>query len=211
MEPNLGNLETSLKLKFKNKDILKNAFIHRSYLNEHPEVSIPHNERLEFLGDAVLGLIVSEHLFNKYPNHPEGDLTNFRSSLVNARILSKVAKDLGLGEFLFLSRGEESTGGRQRQYILANTYEALLGAIHLDQGLTESSRFVDKTLLPNLQEIIKKKLYKDYKSLLQELLQAKFNVTPSYKLISERGPDHSKIFEIGVYMKEKLLAAGSGT
>jgi len=206
----LRSLERKIGLNFKNKDLLKTAFTHRSYLNEHPDEKLPHNERLEFLGDSVLGFIISTYLYNKYPNHPEGDLTNFRSSIVNARILSKVAKDLGLGEFLFLSRGEESTGGRQRQYILANTYEALLGAIHLDQGLTESSRFVDKTLLPNLQEIIKKKLYKDYKSLLQELLQAKFNVTPSYKLISERGPDHSKIFEIGVYMKEKLLAAGSG-
>ena len=206
----LRKLERRIGLNFKNKDLLKTAFIHRSYLNEHPDEKLPHNERLEFLGDSVLGFIISTYLYNKYPNHPEGDLTNFRSSIVNARILSKVAKDLGLGEFLFLSRGEEATGGRERQYILANTYEALLGAIHLDRGLAESGRFVDKTLLPNLTEIIEKKLYKDYKSLLQELLQAKFNVTPSYKLISERGPDHSKIFEIGVYMKEKLLAAGSG-
>jgi len=210
MEPNLGNLETSLKLKFKNKDILKNAFIHRSYLNEHPEVSIPHNERLEFLGDAVLGLIVSEHLFNKYPNHPEGDLTNFRSSLVNARTLSTAAASLELGQYLYLSKGEESTGGRTRQYILANTFEALVGAIYIDQGLSATKKFVEKFLLIYLDDIIDKKLYKDFKSLLQEKSQEQLGVTPSYRVVEEQGPDHAKIFRTAVYLNNKKISTGTG-
>src|SRR3989344_4600039 len=210
MEPNLGNLETSLKLKFKNKDILKNAFIHRSYLNEHPEVSIPHNERLEFLGDAVLGLIVSEHLFNKYPNHPEGDLTNFRSSLVNARTLSTAAASLKLGQYLYLSKGEESTGGRTRQYILANTFEALVGAIYIDQGLSATKKFVEKFLLIYLDDIIDKKLYKDFKSLLQEKSQEQLGVTPSYRVVEEQGPDHAKIFRTAVYLNNKKVSTGTG-
>ena len=210
MEPNLGNLETYLKLKFKNKDILKNAFIHRSYLNEHPEVSIPHNERLEFLGDAVLGLIVSEHLFNKYPNHPEGDLTNFRSSLVNARTLSTAAASLELGQYLYLSKGEESTGGRARQYILANTFEALVGAIYIDQGLLPTKKFVEKFLLIYLDDIIDKKLYKDFKSLLQEKFQEQLGVTPSYRIVEEKGPDHAKIFRTAVYLNNKKISTGTG-
>lgn len=210
MEPNLGNLETSLKLKFKNKDILKNAFIHRSYLNEHPEVSLPHNERLEFLGDAVLGLIVSEQLFNKYPNHPEGDLTNFRSSLVNARTLSTAAASLKLGQYLYLSKGEESTGGRVRQYILANTFEALVGAIYIDQGLSTTKKFVEKFLLIYLDDIIDKKLYKDFKSLLQEKSQEQLGVTPSYRVVEEKGPDHAKIFRTAVYLNNKKISTGTG-
>jgi ribonuclease-3 len=207
---NLDSLEDKINVRFKNKDLLKNAFIHRSFLNENPNESLPHNERLEFLGDSVLGFIISKYLYKKYPDHPEGDLTNFRSSIVNARILSKVAKDLGLGDYLYLSRGEEATGGRERQYILANTYESLLGAIFLDNGLSSATNFVNKSLIPNLKEIIKNKLYKDFKSQLQEISQAKFNVTPSYKLISTKGPDHTKIFETGAYLDKKLLAKGAG-
>lgn len=207
---NLNNLEEKIGSNFKDKDLLKTAFIHRSFLNEHPNEKLPHNERLEFLGDSVLGFVISNYLYKKYPNHPEGDLTNFRSSIVNARILSKVAKNLNLGDYLYLSRGEEATGGRDRQYILANTYESLLGAIFLDRGLDKATDFVNKTLVPHLTDIIKKKLYKDYKSQLQEISQAKFNITPSYKLISERGPDHTKIFEIGVYLDKKLIAKGTG-
>ncbi len=206
----LSNLEEKFGLKIKDKNLLKSAFVHRSYLNEHPNEKLSHNERLEFLGDSVLGFIISNYLYNKYPTHPEGDLTNFRSSIVNARILSKVSKDLSLGGFLFLSKGEEATGGRERQYILANTYEALLGAIYLDQGIEQATKFVNTTLIPHLSEIIEKKLYKDYKSQLQEISQARFNITPSYKLISEKGPDHSKTFETGVYLDKKLLAKGVG-
>ena len=210
MERNLSKLETFLQLNFKNKDILKNAFIHRSYLNEHPEVSLPHNERLEFLGDAVLGLVVSENLFKKYPTHPEGDLTNFRSSLVNARTLSKAAAALKLGQYLYLSKGEESTGGRERQYILANTFEALIGAIYIDLGLGATKKFVGKFLLIYLTEIIKKKLYKDFKSLLQERSQEHMGVTPSYKIIEEKGPDHAKTFETAVYLDNKKISTGTG-
>lgn len=206
----LTRLEEKIGLKFKDKSLLKTAFIHRSYLNEHPNESLPHNERLEFLGDSVLGFIISDFLFKKYPGSPEGDLTNFRSSIVNARILARVAKEFELGKFLFLSKGEEATGGRDRQYILANTYEALLGAIYLDQGIEESSKFVETTLIPKLSEIIEKKLYKDYKSLFQELAQAKFNTTPIYKLLSEEGPDHSKTFKVGVYLGDKRIADGVG-
>lgn len=206
----LKNLEEKIGLEFKNKDLLKTAFIHRSYLNEHPKEKLPHNERLEFLGDSVLGFIISDYLFKQFPNDPEGDLTNYRSSIVNARILSKVSKELSLGDYLFLSKGEESTGGRERQYILANTYESFLGAIYLDGGVAESEKFIHNTLIGHLQDIIKNKLYKDYKSQLQEISQSKFSITPNYRVISENGPDHTKIFETGAYLDKKLLAKGSG-
>ncbi len=206
----LGILEDKIGVGFKNKNLLKTAFIHRSFLNENPNETLPHNERLEFLGDSVLGFIISNYLYKKYPIHAEGDLTNFRSSIVNARILAKVAKDLGLGNYLYLSRGEEATGGRERQYLLANTYESLLGAIFLDNGLSSATNFVNKNLIPQLKEIIKNKLYKDFKSQLQEVSQAKFNVTPNYKLVSAKGPDHTKIFDTGVYLGKKLLAKGVG-
>jgi ribonuclease-3 len=205
-----ANLEEKLGFKFKNKDLLKSAFIHRSYLNEHPEETLPHNERLEFLGDSVLGFVVSEHLFEKYPNHPEGDLTNFRSSLVNARTLSEVSSNLDLGSFLFLSKGEEATGGRQRQYILANTFEALLGAIYLDSGIENAKKLIEAELLPKLSNIINKKLYKDFKSNFQEIAQEKRNITPTYKVISEEGPDHNRTFTVGVFLNEELVAQGSG-
>lgn len=206
----LKNIEKEINIVFKQTSLLKTAFIHRSYLNEHPGEKLSHNERLEFLGDSVLGVIVSDYLYEKYPNKPEGDLTNYRSSIVNARILSQVAKELSLGKYLFLSKGEEETGGRDRQYILANTYESLLGAIYLDQGLEVSARFVRKNLITHLKEIVDKKLYKDFKSKLQELAQEKFNITPSYKVLSEQGPDHSKIFETGVYLNKKLIGKGVG-
>lgn len=207
---NLKDIEDKIGLEFKNKNLLKTAFIHRSYLNEHPKERLGHNERLEFLGDSVLGFIVSDYLFEKFPKHPEGDLTNFRSSIVNAKILSVVARELDLGQYLFLSRGEEATGGRDRQYLLANTYESLLGAIYLDSGTETSTKFIHKTLLPHLKTIIEKKLYKDYKSQLQEIAQAKFNITPNYNIVSEKGPDHTKTFETGAYLHKKLLAKGTG-
>lgn len=207
---NLKDIEGKIGLEFKNKNLLKTAFIHRSYLNEHPKEHLGHNERLEFLGDSVLGFIISDYLFEKFPKHPEGDLTNFRSSIVNAKILSVVARELELGKYLFLSRGEEATGGRDRQYLLANTYESLLGAIYLDSGTESSKKFIHKTLLPHLKAIIENKLYKDYKSQLQEIAQAKFNITPNYNIISEKGPDHTKTFETGAYLGKKLLAKGEG-
>lgn len=206
----LNNLERELNLKFKNKETLRNAFIHRSYLNEHSEEELGNNERLEFLGDAVLSFIVSEYIYNKYPNHPEGDLTNFRASIVNAKVLSQIAQSLNLGEYLFLSRGEEATGGRSRQYLLANTFEALLGAIYLDQGMGEASKFVHKNLLPILADIVENQLYKDYKSKFQEIAQEQKGVTPVYRIIKEEGPDHEKEFTTGVYIGEELISQGVG-
>lgn len=206
-----SNLEKTLRLKFNDKNLLRTAFIHRSYLNEHPEERLTNNERLEFLGDAVLGLVVSETLYRRYPESPEGDLTNLRSSLVNAKTLSTAAASLGLGGYLHLSKGEEATGGRTRQYILANTFEALVGAIFLDQGLPAVKKFLDSHLLLYLQEIIEKKLYKDFKSILQEKAQEELGVTPIYKIIEEKGPDHAKIFRTAVLVDKKRFADGEGS
>lgn len=203
-------LQKELKIELADKDLLKNAFIHRSYLNEHPEEKLPNNERLEFLGDSVLSFVVSEHLYNEYPDHPEGDLTNFRASLVNAKALSVIAKELKLGEYLLLSRGEEASGGRNRQYLLANTFEALLGAIYLDRGIDVASTFVHEQVLPYLPNIIESKTYKDFKSLLQEQSQEKKGATPTYKVLTEVGPDHAKTFTMGVYLNDTLLAQGIG-
>ena len=210
MAKNLADLEKKIKIKFKDQDLLKSAFIHRSYLNEHSEEKLPNNERLEFLGDAILGLVISKHLYEAYPKSPEGDLTNYRSSLVNAKTLSKAAASLALGEYLYLSKGEEGTGGRQRQYILANTFEALLGAIFLDPGLDKVTTFIENNLLIYLSEIIEKRLYKDFKSHLQEKSQELFSLTPTYKLIEEKGPDHAKTFKIAVILDKKKMSEGSG-
>lgn len=206
----LEELEKSLKINFKDKDLLKTAFTHRSYLNEHTQEKLSHNERLEFLGDSVLGFVVSEHLFKEYPDHPEGDLTNFRSSLVNARSLAEVARNLNLGNYLLLSKGEEATGGRERQYLLANTFEALLGAIYLDQGIEPARRLIHSSVIPMLKDIISKKLYKDFKSGFQEIAQEKHGLTPTYKVLEEVGPDHNRTFKVGVYLGEKEIANGVG-
>jgi ribonuclease-3 len=206
---NLDNLEEKLNLKFKDKNLLKQALVHRSYLNEHPNFSLDNNERLEFLGDAVLELITTKFLYENFKN-PEGELTAFRSSLVNTDSLSKTADELGLNECLFLSRGEQKSTSRSRKVILANTFEALIGAIYLDQGLKSAEGFIRLNLLIKLDVILKKQLYKDSKSELQELIQAKLKLTPTYKVIKEIGPDHSKIFTVGVFCGEKLTAIGRG-
>lgn len=206
----ISEIEKNLGLDFKDKNLLKSAFIHRSFLNEHPEEKLPHNERLEFLGDSVLGFVVSEHLFKEYPDHAEGDLTNFRSSLVNARSLAEAAKRLDLGKYLFLSKGEEATGGRDRQYLLANTFEALLGAIYLDSGIVPAEKLIREELLPSLTNIIDKKLYKDFKSGFQEVSQEKVGVTPVYKVLEETGPDHNRSFKVGVFLNEELVGEGEG-
>ena len=210
MENNLNRLEKDIEISFKDKNLLKTTFIHRSYLNEHPQESLPHNERLEFLGDSVLGLVVSEKLYTRFPTYPEGDLTNLRSSLVNAKTLSKAAISLNLGDYLFLSKGEEATGGRKRLYILANTFEALIGAVYLDQGVDMATVLIEKKLLIFLDHIIKNKLYKDFKSLLQEKSQEKIGFTPVYKVTDEKGPDHAKIFKIAVFLRNKKIAEGEG-
>jgi ribonuclease III len=204
-------LEKKLGVKFNNQDLLKQAFTHRSYLNENPDFKLDHNERLEFLGDAVTELIVTEHLYNDYPEKTEGDLTNWRAALVNAKMMTNVAEELGFNDFLLLSKGEAKELGKARAYILANTFEAFLGALYLDSGYAPCNEFITKHLLVNLAEIIKKGSYKDAKSKFQEEAQEKVSITPSYKVIKETGPDHDKNFVVGVMLGEELVAEGQGS
>jgi len=206
-----STLEKKLNLEFKNKDFLIQAFVHRSYLNENPDFYLPHNERLEFLGDAVLELVVTEYLYQNYPKKSEGELTNWRAALVNAKILAAVAQDLDFNDFLLLSRGEEKEMGKARQYILADVFEALIGAIYLDQGYKACQDFIKKYLIKELPEIIKKELYKDAKSRFQEEAQERVKITPTYKVLEEWGPDHAKHFIIGVFLGEELVATGEGS
>jgi len=204
-------LEKKLGTIFRDKNLLKQAFVHRSYLNENPELGLEQNERLEFLGDAVLELVVTEHLYKKFPKNAEGELTNWRASLVNAKILSTLAEELGFNNFLLLSRGEAKELGKARQYILANTFEAFVGALYLDSGYDEADIFIKNCLLPKLPEIIEKKLYKDAKSHFQEEAQEKVGVTPAYKVTKEWGPDHKKKFTVGVYLEDEKVAEGEGS
>lgn len=206
---NFNLLQKKLGIKFKNIDLLKQACVHRSYLNEHPKFHLNHNERLEFLGDAVLELVTTEYLYQNYPN-PEGELTNWRSALVNSAMLSKKAKKIGLNKFLYLSKGERKDVGKARELILANTFEALIGAIYLDRGYNLAKKFIKKILLSELSRILKYGLYQDPKSKLQEAAQEKFRITPSYKIIKEWGPDHERKFIIGVYIDKKLVGKGFG-
>lgn len=185
------------------------AFTHRSYLNEHRGFELPHNERLEFLGDAVLELIATEHLYKNY-DHPEGELTNFRSALVNYKILSEIARRIGLEKYLLMSRGEAKDTGRARQVILANTIEALIGALYLDLGYEACRTFITKEILTELPNIITGGTYMDPKSKLQEIVQEKWGVTPTYGVISESGPDHDKVFVVACFMGDKELGRGEG-
>lgn len=202
--------EKSIGVTFKDKKILTIAFTHRSYLNENPNTGLEHNERLEFLGDAVLELIVTDFLYSKYKDEPEGMLTSYRAALVNATIIAEIALSLGMNDFLLLSKGEAKDTGKARQYILANTFEALLGAIYLDQGYETAEKFVKTYLLPRVDEIVSKKLWRDSKSLVQEMAQEHVGVTPSYKVIQESGPDHDKHFVIGIFFGTEQIAEGKG-
>ncbi len=202
--------EEAIGISFTNKDILRHAFIHRSYINENPKSGLEHNERLEFLGDAVIELVVTDYLFRTYPTHHEGDLTAYRSALVNAVIMGEVARDLGMNEYLLLSKGEQKDTGRARQTILANTYESFVGALYLDQGYAACDVFVARTLLGKLESIIKNKSWKDAKSQVQEEAQERLGVTPAYKVVAETGPDHDKYFTIGIFFGEKKIAEGKG-
>ncbi|MFC1700573.1 ribonuclease III [Patescibacteria group bacterium] len=206
---NLSNLEKKLKIKFNNVDLLQQAMIHRSYLNENPDFYLEHNERLEFLGDAVLEMVVTENLYCKYPN-PEGDLTSWRAALVNASMLSDVAKKLDIDNYLLLSKGEKKDTGRARKFILADALEALIGAIYLDQGYETSSKFIEKNILKELPKILNQKLYRDSKSCFQEKSQEHLGITPNYKVIKESGPDHEKHFIVGAYIGKDLIAEGEG-
>lgn len=205
----LSKLELKIGVKFDNQDLLRQALVHRSYLNENPDFSLEDNERLEFLGDAVLEIVVTEYLYRNYPN-PEGELTNWRAALVNTKMLSGKADRLGVNNYLLLSRGETKDKGRARQYILANAFEALVGAIFLDQGYEKVSRFIKKEILKELPQIIEQKLYQDPKSSFQEEAQDKSGLTPVYEVIKEWGPDHAKQFIVGVYLNQELVAEGQG-
>lgn len=205
-----GKFEEKTNIFFKDKNILKQAFIHRSYINENPGLKLSHNERLEFLGDAVLELVVTDYLYNKYDSYNEGELTAIRSALVNANIISEVASKIGMNDFLLLSKGEAKDTGKARQYILANTYEAYVGALYLDLGYEKAKEFIDETLLTHTEEIVHKKLWRDAKSLVQEKSQEYLSVTPSYKVVSESGPDHDKHFTVGIYFGGELIAKGTG-
>lgn len=204
-------LEKKLDLKFKNKDFLIQALVHRSYLNENPNFYLPHNERLEFLGDAVLELAVTGYLYRNYPQKPEGELTNWRAALVNAKILSEISKDLGLNDFLLLSKGEQKELGKARQYILANVLEALIGSIYLDRGYGTAEEFIGKNIIIKLPDIIEKGLFRDTKSCFQEEAQERVGITPNYKVLEEWGPDHVKHFIIGVFLGEESVAKGEGS
>jgi len=197
-------------VKFKNPELIKEALTHRSYLNENKRKGLKHNERLEFLGDAVLELVVTDFLFLNYDN-AEGELTSWRASLVNGEMLAKVSKKLEVDNYLLMSKGEaKDNDGRARQYLLANAMEAIIGAIYLDQGYDTAKKFILENIVVNIDEILEKKLYIDAKSYFQEKAQRYKKITPSYKVISEEGPDHDKNFTVGVYLDEELVAKGSG-
>ncbi|MFA5134821.1 MAG: ribonuclease III [Patescibacteria group bacterium] len=207
----ISSLEKKIGLTFTNRDLLRQAMVHRSYLNENPGFKIGHNERLEFLGDAVLELVVTKYLYENYDN-PEGELTNWRASLVNSRMLSEASQKVGLNAHLYLSKGEEKDqNGKARQYILANAFEALIGAIYLDRGLDVASDFIHRHILSSLKSILAEKRYLDPKSKFQEAAQERSGITPSYRTISEVGPDHDKHFVIGVYLGDELIAKGEGS
>ncbi|MDP2587044.1 MAG: ribonuclease III [Candidatus Komeilibacteria bacterium] len=207
----LKKLEKTLEVVFKNKDLLKMATVHRSYLNEHKNFELDHNERLEFLGDAVLELVTTDYLYKNFPN-PEGELTNWRASLVNAKMLAAIAHALAIEDFLYMSKGEtQDANPKARNYILANAVEAIIGAIYLDQGLEAAREFINRNMLSRLDNILANQLYLDPKSKFQEKSQEIFNVTPVYKVLEESGPDHNKFFKVGVYLNHEMVAEGEGT
>lgn len=203
------SLNKKLNLNFKNIDLLKTALTHRSYLNEHRGENLEHNERLEFLGDAVLELVVTEYLFNTY-DKPEGELTNLRSALVKGETLNEIGRKLEIEDYLLLSRGEARSKEHNRSFIVANAVEALIGALYLDKGYREAQKFIIAHVIKELPQILEMRLYRDPKSLFQEKAQEKTGITPSYKLLDETGPDHDKHFTIGVYLNRDLVAKGAG-
>lgn len=210
MNKDLQELEKKLEITFKDKNLLTTALTHRSYLNENYDTHLSNNERLEFLGDAVLELITTEYLFKTYPERAEGELTSFRSALVKTTSLSETASELTIGDYIYMSKGEEVTGGRKRPYILANTFESLLGAIYLDQGYEVARKFVIEKLVPKITQIIKNRLDIDPKSKLQEVAQEVLNYTPVYELVSADGPDHDKEFVMAVKITNRIFGQGKG-
>ena len=207
---NFEELEKNLGFRFKNHNLLREALTHRSYLNEFKKQPIQSNERLEFLGDAVLSFIVSDWLFKKFPGFTEGKLTNLRSNLVKTTSLTQVGQRLKIGEYLLLSKGEKETQGQNNPTLLANTLEAIIGALFLDQGLKATEIFIGENFAALLEEVMRSGRLKDYKSLLQEKIQAQSGQSPIYKTIKEKGPEHNKIFTVSVLTQGKILAAGTG-
>ncbi|MBI4085592.1 MAG: ribonuclease III [Candidatus Liptonbacteria bacterium] len=207
---NTSELEKRIEYDFSNKNLLNEALTHRSYLNENTDWCFPNNERMEYLGDAVIELVVSESLFKKYPEAPEGKMTVLRAALVNYQMLAKVAGEMGLEEFIFMSRGERGGSPKAKEVILANAAEALVGAVYLDGGIKAAGKFVDKFVMSRLKEVLETRSYRDAKSELQEIVQDKMKVTPSYRVLEETGPAHERQFKIGVYYGENLIAEGRG-
>lgn len=210
MLPDFTKFEAKIGLNFKDKNLLTQAFLHRSYLNENRDIKLEHNERLEFLGDAVLELVVTDFLYKKYTDKAEGELTVFRAALVNAVTLSEVATGLEMSNFLLLSKGEMKDTGRARQYILANTFEAMIGAIYLDAGYDAARDFIATNLFNLADAVVEKRLWQDNKSLFQEKAQEIESKTPAYQVLDEVGPDHNKKFTVGVFLGEDLIAKGEG-
>jgi ribonuclease-3 len=205
-----SKLEKELNISFDNKDLLAQAFCHRSYLNENPNFRTGDNERLEFLGDAVLELVVSDNLFSAYPLKSEGILTSWRAALVNSKMLSTIAKELNFGKFLLLSRGEQKEIGRAREDILGDVFEAFIGALYLDQKYKACEDFIEKHLMIKLPDILKNNEFVDAKSKFQEMAQEKQKTTPHYDILKQWGPDHAKSFISGVFLEDKLIAKGEG-
>ena len=210
MSKSIEALGELLKISFNDPELLKQAVTHRSYLNEHRELEAGHNERLEFLGDAVLELVVTDYLFRNFADKNEGDMTSYRAALVNTNTLAESAHTLGLNEFLLLSKGEAKDTGRARNIILADTFEAVIGAIYLDQGYEVAERFIAENLFPKTGDIIANNLWQDSKSYFQEKAQDEFGTTPTYQVLTEDGPDHNKRFTVGLYIGDELIAQGMG-
>lgn len=208
--PNFSTFAQRLGLSFNNPDLLVEALTHRSYLNEHREYAGNHNERLEFLGDAVLELATTDFLFKKFPAKSEGELTSYRAALVNTVSLAESAQTLGINDYLLLSKGESKDTGRARDVILADAFEAIIGAVYLDSGFVAAEAFIAKNLYNKIDDVIAKRSYQDAKSRFQEMAQEKRGTTPNYETLSETGPDHNKRFIVGVFIGDAEIARGEG-
>jgi len=204
------SLEEAIGVRFGDRGLLTQALIHRSYLHEHPDSALPSNERLEFLGDAVLGLVIAEHIYHRYPEMSEGELTSLRAAVVKAPTLARLAGELHLGDYLLMSRGEEAGGGRARTAILASAYEALIGAMLIDRGLEVTRHFIVTQFGPVLEEVVRRRLDRDDKSMLQEVVQGLLGITPVYRVVETSGPDHEPQFVVEVSAGDQVLGRGSG-